>query len=315
MNQEPQFFIMSYGLSDSDPWAASIWASNSAIVSVCPVCGTETREPTGPAVAGHVSGDERADIIGAGGGNVRFMISDRVVVDLQEAGLIKHGIGHTTVQEVTGDDLRQRPLRYCYLSLSGGMDIDLPASGLGTTNRCRVCWRTSDFREPVRLVPIKSSWNGTAIFRLRNYPIATAFCTRAVVEVGRRKRWTNFVFKTIDVLRKYETGWSGIDYLGEKWPPEKWYPDPPGTGKTLDDLLTDMQGTDIDDRYEARLTLISKGNIAIPRLTLLLSHHEPHVAREAALILYGISRTFPLSESLRSQIRPLLDEHLRTVLG
>lgn len=84
-------------------------------------------------------------------------------------------------------------------------------------------------------IPRMETWSGADLFR---YRIATGVlwhgCTRRVLELARRERWTGFEFEPIDKRRELS---GPIKYLAKKWPPKSWHPEPPGAGKPFEEWL------------------------------------------------------------------------------
>lgn len=63
------------------------------------------------------------------------------------------------------------------------------------------------------------------------------FCSRRVIEAARAERWTGFSFYPADLPFDMHPVWDGIDYLGEEWPPRRWYPPDPATFTGVEDWV------------------------------------------------------------------------------
>jgi hypothetical protein len=64
------------------------------------------------------------------------------------------------------------------------------------------------------------------------------YCSRRVLEVAHSERWTGFTFYPADLPFDLHPLWDGIDYLGKKWPPYRWYPPDPTTFTGVEDWLS-----------------------------------------------------------------------------
>ncbi len=164
------------------------------------------------------------------------LFSDRVV-DAIERLCAEYAADPVTVRRVSktvGGTARP----YYLLRVPGGVDIDLDASRCAGLTVCSCCGSILDGGlDCERLIPMGASWNGAPFFtlrvpRMRDYYI----CTREVLDIARTERWIGFHFTALDIPKELliKSEYQCIDYLGEKWPPDSWYPEPSGENPTLE---------------------------------------------------------------------------------
>lgn len=276
----------------------------------CPECGRKPAHPSG-SVRADVDDPARQWPDALGASNAPFLLSGAVACVLKEEG-VNGFIAHPVELEIPKRiRVPAPPPQYYYLDITGRMDIDLEASGIKVAGNCPVCFQGGSRSGGERYVPIVDTWDGSDIFTLRNYPSGFAFCTRKVLELARRHRWTNFRFDPMDAEGKYALCGSGIDYLGKQWPPAKWYPGPANEGKSLEQWLEQFQSSNGDRSYAAYRALLEIGSPAMPGLIPLLQHHEERVRREAAFILLVIHRTNPLADNALALAKSVLPEGMR----
>lgn len=66
---------------------------------------------------------------------------------------------------------------------------------------------------------------------------ANFYCSLDFVERARTDRWTGFSFWPADLPYEELPVWDGIDYLGEVWPPRRWYPPDPAAFSGVTDWV------------------------------------------------------------------------------
>lgn len=80
------------------------------------------------------------------------------------------------------------------------------------------------------------TWDGTDFVTNRGNA-HTVYCSLRVVETARAERWTGFAFQPADLPFGLQVHWNGVDYLGEEWPPRRWYPPDPATFTGVQDWI------------------------------------------------------------------------------
>lgn len=180
-------------------------------------------------------GSKWSDMVGSGGGTFDFMVTDRVVKSLHAAGIDCFKATPVEIVKIESRKLRnQEPPNYFVIEITGRMNFDLKAG----KKEYRFGTDTS-----TRWVPLVDSWDGSDLFVAGNSDAKFTYCTEKVLLLARQAQWSNFRFYPIDSFSNLNISWKkGIDYLGRKWPPRRWYPPRLSDGKTLEEWL---------DAYEA----------------------------------------------------------------
>ncbi len=113
-------------------------------------------------------------------------------------GFIAHP---TEVVEVQIKQLAKLPVPAYYLiEITGGVDIDpneLDEFGGSICPGCgtRWCEGASPYKwEPKRVVPKLETWDKCDFVTTRNWSTQKVYCTKALVDLACKHRWTNFVF-------------------------------------------------------------------------------------------------------------------------
>lgn len=317
---KPRFFQFDHNAFRNRhfPWAPGVYAAGSVPHGRrCAGCGRQQRRYEGVATArvedyeddafGRVPATHWPDVIGSGNG-VPFMVSQRVVETLQGAGSTGVLAYPVVIEEVKSLTLQKgaRP-RYYYVQGAGTIDIDMDACGFKGP-RCSVCRGSIEaLDQAVRRVPKPETWSGHDLFMMQNHPTNQVLCTEKVLLLARENRWSNFRFLPMDAVIEHTFSWPGIDYLGEQWPPEKWYPDPPAAGRTLDEWLEALKDDDVDISYKATLALLEIGEPAVPGLVKLFLEDE-RFRYESANILKGLNyRGVPVPP----EVMPAVEHEMR----
>jgi hypothetical protein len=134
----------------------------------------------------------------------------------------------------SGDGLPQGINMPEYIALLPDRGLEVRTSEYFNVTPRRSPFVNSNVRRSKRLIPIPETWKGYDLFRLQE---GGTCCTWRVVELARKHHWTNCEFKPLDVRRDMPS--EGIDYLGDAWPPEAWYPRPPSEGKTVEQWVNE----------------------------------------------------------------------------
>lgn len=273
----------------------------------CPVCGERRKVLVGSGSCEIHGGTSWMDAIGIASWPL-FLVSRRVVVALEQIGAKGFEPRAVCFTKVQSPAMQNAP-DYFYLDVKGRIDIDLKSSGLEGAQQCPGCFRdlSTKLIEPTRYVPAREGWDGSDLFRLRNRPNLLVFCTRRILELARQERWTNFRFEPMDVVQRHAVSWSGIDYLGEQWPPAKWYPDAPGAGKSIAELVGQLCNEPHPQYVAAYRALIELGRDAVPYVAPLLDDVSATTRKRAARVLAVIhSRSDPLPADLKNKAREIL---------
>ncbi|MBN1460174.1 MAG: hypothetical protein JXA57_11605 [Armatimonadetes bacterium] len=211
------------------------------------------------------------DVLGADGALMGLYVSEAVIEDWDRSE-VKYGVvREAVVDEPYPAKLRsRRPPPYYYVEAHAGAQLDLRASGYEVRGHCSRCGRATvdPLVGPERYMFEDGTWDGSDVFNTRSSG-GIYFCTEKVLLLAREKRRTNFRFVPADALQRHASGWRGIDYLGEKWPP-KWYPDPPDAGKTPEQWLSDFKNDLGRIHYPAIEALLEIGSAAVPGLLRLV---------------------------------------------
>ena len=284
--------------------------------TVCGGCGTRLTSMSGAMSCEIERGTTWPDAIGSTSRPLT-LFSQRVLDGLHRIGATGFTSEPVNITRVQSERLRRLPAPdYYYFKVNGAIDVDLNASGMGGVERCPVCFGSLADTNPEvrRLVPIRNSWDGSDLFKMRNFPNSLVFGTRRVLELARGERWTNFRFEPMDVVRKHASGWDGIDYLGSAWPPERWYPPSPSAGRPLREWLSEMRAADREVARAARVAVQDIGEedpaSVIPYLAAMLDDVDGSLQRDAARLLFNINSRCPLPSNLKRQVQSLLPPEL-----
>ena len=149
------------------------------------------------------------------------MLSERAAEELGKLGTKGYDLLEAEIESE-----RNPPQQYFLDSARSGVALErMPGFD---EHRCPTCWRfqfTEDVGQDIRdaateqigryfhrpLPIIAGTWNGSHFFKAG---IRLA-CSKAVLELARKSRWTNLSFNCIATTPRARTavGWSGIDYL------------------------------------------------------------------------------------------------------
>src|SRR5262245_4737680 len=174
--------------------------------AACAVCGRRTMRECEPVRAtvesdrGTMWTDLVEGLSGAG-----FMVSERVVDGLVLAGIERFRcLAVDPGMEIRRKRLRGVPApRYFLLRAAPGMSIDAGKSEARFPPVvCGVCGARDSESDTKRRLPNwiiaeADSWSGLDLFTPHEMPHLT-LCTRRVIEIARRERWTNCRFTPVD---------------------------------------------------------------------------------------------------------------------
>lgn len=257
------------------------------------------------------------DVMGAASHPI-LAVSERVVRALEEELASGFDVCPIRLAEVRSRRLALLPEpEYFYLRVTGAVDIDLTAGGIGGVPACPECFQQiPEGHQPAhRHVPIAGTWDGADFVRTRNLPNLLTFCTRRVVELARTARWTNLRIDPMDIGSHNHGYWAGVPFLGERWPPPNWYPPRPSDGRSLDEWLGQLTADEFTLRRAAKMALVDLGREAIPALAALL-RDDRGLADVAAKLLMNIhSRGDPLPPAVREQMTPWMTDDERRRFG
>lgn len=99
------------------------------------------------------------------------------------------------------------------------------------------------------------TWDGTDYVTQRTQRM-DFFCSLRVVETARAEKWTGFGFHPADLSIGVQALWPGVDYLGEQWPPRRWYPPDPSTFDGVEDWVAAID--EVGDRAGGWVTLMMR---------------------------------------------------------
>ncbi|MDZ4817542.1 MAG: hypothetical protein SGJ20_01065 [Planctomycetota bacterium] len=276
----------------------------------CPNCKHYESTYRGTAVARIDEGKQWPDIMGNGAGQPSFVLSRRVLDAMREAGITGYIEHPVVIENIQDARLKRLPSpEYGYLEITGGIDLDLPASGFRAVGPvCSLCGQTKWEGEFKQFVQVADSWDGTDIFTARNYRCGVVYCSEKFLLLARQERWTNFRFTPLDAVLRHVVGWKGIDYLGKKWPPQ-WYPKKPSDGRTFEEWIELVSTFQIDDEPDMYPTHIAAalpdfGSRSVSYVLEVLQNGSAQAKKNAAYVLARLYRecNAELSEDVRRQI-------------
>lgn len=293
----------------------------------CPGCGVLLSEATGPATSCEIAaGGFWPDALDVEYARPPLFVSERVVTDLERIKATGFTPGRVQWAVSRGDSPRKLDQPDYYdLDIAGTIDRDENASGIAGLARCGSCSRqlTERLVRPRRYAPVAESWDGSDLFRVRTWAKGgSIFCTLRVLELARERRWTNFRFDAMDVVRDHaeafgamRSGYRGVDYLAEQWPPPAWYPEPPSAGRTADEWIAELWSDDYSRWFQARIALFDLGAECVAKLAESLEQ-EPETRQRviAGILAYIHKNRSPLPESLVSGIELFLNDEDRKTL-
>lgn len=261
------------------------------------------------------------DVLGCGAVASLLIVSGRVLEDWGADGIgnIPAG-GRVLIRPPMPAGLRSKePPEYFWVDETNmaGARQDLEASGFVGSRFCATCGSgfydigatyRRQHSEPWSNVLVEGSWNGADLFTAPSsqstlFQGGELFCTEKVVKCARRHRHTNFRFVPADANQNHATGWAGVDYLAERWPPQ-WYPPAPSAGKSVDQWLNDLGCGDPDREYKAVCALLDLGSEAVPGLIDLLNSTDRGKRLEGARLLAA-------REGIDSETQHLVSEVFR----
>lgn len=120
-------------------------------------------------------------------------------------------------------------LDYVAMVPHGGVDIGV--------DKCRYDWSSPFQKSTYAMV---DSWDGTD-FVMGRHNAGSMYCSLRVIERARAERWTGFAFQPADLPMGLQAHWNGVDYLGEEWPPRRWYPPDPATFAGVQDWIAALE--------------------------------------------------------------------------
>lgn len=289
----------------------------------CPVCSQRWVRYVGEGVYSVKGGASWTDALPVAGFYPPYLVSERVAKGLEAIGATGYKLLPVRFSDVEGNRLQRLPEpKYYYLSVSGMIDIDIGASGLGSMDWCPACKASTSkhFVQHLKHVPIRESWDGSDIFKVGPRPTwGVLYCTRRVLELARNERWSSFQFEPMDIVRRHSSSWGGIDYLGDAWPPKNWYPTPPSAGKSLAEWVDQMRRDDPEGFRQARIAIsdiaYDEPEAVIPELAKMLDEADEKRCRHAARMLGLIyAHSGLVSKEIRNRISPLVSDNLRSKL-
>jgi hypothetical protein len=282
--------------------------STSFGTQACPSCGVERSVFQGDLECDIHNGVAWPDAIGIRSWPA-FLVSSRVVRAVRQLG--QPGFAPMQVQWKRDTSRTAKPPDYFLMDVSGTIDIDRAASGLGDAEHCSQCFSYLGQRliEAKRYVPLFDTWSGSQVFRMRNNPNLETFCTQEVLELARNEQWSNMRFEPMDVVRKHAIPWRGIDYLGMQWPPETWYPPSPFAHRSLAEWVADLPCDAPSQYIPAHQALIEIGAPAIPDLSRLLLSDSAKARKRSARVLALIhSRHEALPPAIKKRVAELMQD-------
>jgi hypothetical protein len=151
------------------------------------------------------------DAIGCGSGFMGLYVSTGVKRVLDEER-IRYGRGFPAqVQTPYPKKLLSQAPTYHYLTGEAGAKLNFEACGFGIRSICSMCGfvSTTADSEPSKFEFIEDTWNGSDLF-FTDYSHAIMFCTKRILELARKHKWTNFRF--VPLADAFDFGHKGIAY-------------------------------------------------------------------------------------------------------
>jgi hypothetical protein len=154
--------------------------------------------PRPPGLIVDPGGEIWTDVIGCGGSPPSFFVSDKIVSDLNAAGIRILCATEMPIAKNLSKALKSVPSpKYYVLEAEPGINYAYDLMGLKLdSNGKPIIDRTKKFPESIYSL---STWNGADLFGKRAVFDSTVdlLCTERVKELAERKGWTNIDFKSV----------------------------------------------------------------------------------------------------------------------
>jgi hypothetical protein len=160
--------------------------------------------PRPPGIDINARGKNWPDILGNGGGALRFWVSDKVLNSLATEQISIREATAMPIAKIAGKTLQKKQApRYFVLQAVAGIEVDYAASGIPLDETGKpVLSREMQLHPPKNILKL-SSWNGSDLFSWSNRGGNTGlelFCTERVIEIAKRDGWTNVKFEPIETV-------------------------------------------------------------------------------------------------------------------
>lgn len=182
-------------------------------------------------------GREWSDILTPTNSSHGLMVSQRVIEDWAEAGILGYTVTPRAIRKVGSKALKlQKPKFYFEVEPEGEVRfryrfferLDKQFVFRFATDdpegEPRARFMAEGYVQHQQLEPISETWDHRDLIKTpghgRGGTFGRCFCSRRLVELARRKQWSNFSFAPIDAV-----GCRGGDFRELPWPPERWYPE------------------------------------------------------------------------------------------
>ncbi len=284
---EPRFFRVRCASSGSESMPLATGPGFGLSGGICCGCGLACQELVG---VGRfvIKGDAAAwpDVIPMG--EAPFLVSERIAASLHEMCPDTVTPLPTEITAVKGRALRRLPrMEYYYLRIGSSLRLDAEASGIGDWPYCDECGRfiSATRRRLTRYVLAEDAeWDGSDVSKVGSYMLWRVLCvTRRIVDRARECEWTNLRIEPLDIPLSASCRWSGIDYLGDRWPPVRWYPEV--AGNDVPTWIDRLQSEDRREQTEAIQALQELGKPAIEALGGLVTAGDAEARARASRVL------------------------------
>jgi hypothetical protein len=158
--------------------------------------------PRPPGMMIDPGGCQWSDLIGCGDSFLRFFASEKIVVDLAEAGIEVFRATEMPIAKIDAKKLKAiTPPRYYVLEASPGIQVDWKKMGVPTDSENKAIMRPNPTPwPPPRWIVDPATWRGADLFSFSNWQTQlTLVVTDRVVKLARERDWTNIDFVPLHI--------------------------------------------------------------------------------------------------------------------
>lgn len=154
-----------------------------------------------PGIEFDSGGKEWPDVLGCGGGPPHFFISERILTDLQNAGVPYLRVTEMPLVQPFPKKLRDvPPPKYFVLEGIAGLEVSWSGMGIPFDENNRMV-RTTPLPKPWppdEWKVSRSSWTGLDLMSYKNWQMPmTLVCTDEIKDIAKARNWTNIMFRPL----------------------------------------------------------------------------------------------------------------------
>lgn len=187
------------------PWVAGFGPlSNMPFFEAAPVFWESKKRfwqvnPRPPGLFFDSGGREWSDVVGCGGGPPGYFVSERLLRDIEEAGVPILRATEMPIVEIKGKRLQKLPPpRYFVLEAAPGIATAYEAMGIRIGEDGKPIWTSEDVKRRPPLLFKRASWDGSHLFSFYGNMPMNVYCSQYVVDLAERKGWTNVDFEPVE---------------------------------------------------------------------------------------------------------------------